>query len=82
MQNVFYLIGGTKILPVSSILTRFIAFLDNLDSGKKILTTRIDYNGVTYKDYFKNGVPFPGYKNIANLIGVHYNIRMGINATI
>ena len=82
MQNVFYLIGGIKILPVSAILSRFIDFLDNLDDRKKILTTRVIYEGVTYKDFFKRGIAFPGYTNIANQIGMHYNVRLGINSTI
>lgn len=82
MQNVFYLIGGTKILPVSAILSRFIDFLDNLDDRKKILTTRVIYEGITYKDFFKRGVAFPGYTSIVNQIGMHYNVRLGINSTI
>jgi hypothetical protein len=32
MKNVFYLIGGEKILPVSIILSRFINFLKNAKS--------------------------------------------------
>lgn len=82
MRNVFYLIGGTKVLPVSAILTRFINFLNSIDERKKILTTRLSYSGTTYKDYYKNGIAFPGYGSVANQIGIHYNVRLSIDSTI
>ena len=50
-KNVFYLIGGTKIMPVSDIITIFIKVLNELiDSSPrsgKILNTTLEYNGPT-----------------------------------
>jgi hypothetical protein len=51
-KNVFYLIGGTKIIPVSEIITIFIKILDELTGSSssrsnKILNTTLEYNGPT-----------------------------------
>jgi hypothetical protein len=68
MKNVFYLIGGTKILPVSEILKAFIKILEELEPtndllSRKILTTKTEYNGDTIKS--QRG-EFPGYNKVAN----------------
>ena len=81
MQNVFYLIGGTKIVPVSAILTRFINFLQQIETADKVMTATPKYSGETITSLKKNS-PFPGYDNIIDATKIKYNVGMGINSTI
>ena len=86
-RNVFYLVGGHRILPVSAILTMYINYLDKLsnlgsEDVKKMLTVRKDYDGDTYKNYMKNHASFNGYNTIAKNIKMHFNVRTNIDRAI
>ena len=84
-QNYFYLIGGTRILPVSSILKLYVKFLQdlklNLYNRRLISSSVSKYTGETYKDYFKNteGFNFAGYDNISDSLTMNYTINMNID---
>lgn len=90
--NAFYIIGGTRVLPVSKILSLYIQFLQNLqndiDSPKLIQMRKdhgISYSGKeTYQQYFDQepGYFFSGYHAIADDITINYNINMNIDYSI
>ena len=90
--NAFYIIGGTRILPVSKILNLYIKFLKNFKNNlekPKLLTMGakggMSYSGEdTYKDFHENKDKyiFPGYDNIADNIRINYNINLNIDYTI
>lgn len=90
--NAFYIIGGTRILPVSKILRLYIQFLENIKQGleKPNLITMgakggLSYSGTdTYKSYYEDpvGYTFPGYSAIADNITVRYRINLNIDYTI
>lgn len=86
-RNVFYLVGGTRILPVSSLLTMYINYLQKLarsgsEDARKMLTVRKDYSGTTYKDYLKGNAKFSGYDAITKGIKMHFNVRVNIDRAI
>lgn len=81
-QNVFYLVGGTKILPVSIILERFIRFLQNIKDGRKILTMRLEYEGPTDVSDKENKTAFVGYGQVVKNIKVHYNVRLSLSTSL
>lgn len=90
--NAFYIIGGTRILPVSKILNLYIQFLEKLRQGiesPKLVTMGanggITYSSSeTYKKYYDNPTSyiFPGYKEISNNITIRYRINLNIDYTI
>ena len=81
-QNVFYLVGGTKILPVSVILERFIRFLEKIKDGRKIFTMRIEYKGPTEVSDKENNSAFVGYGKVVDKIGVHYNVNLSLSTSL
>lgn len=86
-RNVFYIIGGSRILPVSSILTMYINYLQKLvsfgsENMRKLLTVRKEYGGTTYKDYMKNGANFVGYGAVSKNIKMHFNVRTNIDRAL
>ena len=84
-QNYFYLIGGTRILPVSFILKLYVKFLQDLKNNlynRRLISSSISkYTGETYKDYFKNteDFNFAGYDSISNSLTMNYTINMNID---
>lgn len=84
-QNYFYLIGGTRILPVSFILKLYIKFLQDLKNNlynRRLISSSISkYTGETYKDYFKNSEDFnfAGYDSISDSLTMNYTINMNID---
>lgn len=90
VQNAFYFIGGTRLVPVSKILNLYIKYLERLQEGikeVKIFTTKQSYVGQTYHDEYKarqegTEYNFVGYDAIANKTKVHYTINLNIDYTL
>lgn len=83
--NYFYIVGGTRILPVSKILGLYVLFLKDLREkiyNRRILTSSITkYTGPTYKNYHEDSdnFDFPGYDTIAEGLSINYTINLNID---
>lgn len=90
VQNLFYLIGGERIVPVSKIINLYIIYLERLKEKIReirLFTTKRHYQGQTYIDEYKaaqNGADytFNGYDQIVKNTRVSYNINLNIDYTI
>lgn len=90
VQNLFYLIGGERIVPVSKIINLYIIYLERLKEKireTRLFTTKRHYHGQTYideHDATKKGEPytFVGYDDITKNTRVSYNINLNIDYTI
>lgn len=83
--NYFYIIGGTRILPVSKILNLYVKFLEDLNQqlyNRRLISSHVtEYSGPTYKQYSADpeGFNFAGYESIANGLSVNYTINLNID---
>jgi hypothetical protein len=90
VQNLFYLIGGERIVPVSKIINLYIIYLERLKEKireTRLFTTKRHYQGQTYMDEYdatKKGTDytFVGYDDITKNTRVSYNINLNIDYTI
>lgn len=86
-RNLFYLIGGTKIVPSSRIinayciqLERVLAQVKNIREGVgSTFNVKSSYNGLTYADYIAGNTPKGyNYDSVAKGITMSYNINLHI----
>lgn len=87
VQNLFYFIGGTKVVPVSKIIGLYILYLERLKEKireAKLLNVTKHYEGQTYHDEYKadDGYQFIGYGKIADKTRLSYTINLNIDYTI
>ena len=86
--NYFYIIGGTRILPVSKILKLYKIFLmefrEKLSRPRLLTTSLSKYSGNTYKDYNKDQekFQFSGYETIADSLSINYTVNMNVDYSI
>ena len=84
-QNYFYIIGGTRILPVSYILNLYVLFLKDLKNNlynRRLISSHISkYKGKNYKDYALDteNFNFDGYDEIANGLSINYTLNLNID---
>ncbi len=91
ISNVFYFVGGQRILPISYIIDAYIRYLDALlDQGMNKGGSVIDYTlktssiPQTYADYYKamqeggGDNVFVGYPAIASNLSMQYNMKLSL----
>jgi hypothetical protein len=90
--NLFYFIGGRRLVPISKIIFNFVKYLNAVLSGeaeglKRTFTTSMEYSGATYRDYYNT---WPGkrggsetkkasYENAFSYDNIYSQIRMRYN---
>lgn len=86
-RNLFYLIGGTKIVPTSRIINAYCIQLERiLDQVRNVregvgstFSVKSSYSGLTYADYVAGTTPEGyGYDSVAKAITMTYNINLHI----
>lgn len=91
-SNLFYFIGGRRLLPVSAILNHYENYLDRVLNGleenerRGLAVNLSHYSGDTYKTYYKakgdkkqSYLDNFNYQNVYNAISMQYTINLNVD---